>query len=53
MFTKAIEWGKVKDNTAKKVGLLKGEVERIRYFMRKKIHKLLLKAMNGIDIFPI
>ena len=33
MFTKAIEWGRVKENPAKKVKLLKGEVKRVRFLM--------------------
>lgn len=33
MFSKAIEWGKVKESPAGKVKLLKGAVDRVRYLM--------------------
>lgn len=41
MYSKAIEWGKVKENPAKKVKLLKGEVKRLRFLMPDEIQKLL------------
>lgn len=41
MFTKAIEWGVVKENPAKKVKLFKGEVKRVRYLMADEIQRLL------------
>jgi len=41
MFTKAMEWGKVKDSPSKKVKLLKGEVKRVRYLMPSEIQHLL------------
>ncbi len=41
MYTKAIEWGKVKENPTKKVKLLKGEVKRVRYLMPEEIQNLL------------
>jgi integrase len=41
MFTKAIEWGKLKENPAKKVKLLKGAVNRVRYLMPEEYQLLL------------
>jgi integrase len=41
LFTKAIEWNKMKENPAKKVKLLKGVVSRVRYLMPAEIHTLL------------
>jgi len=44
MFTKALEWGRLKENPAKKVKLLDGEVERVRYLMPDEIKTLLSKC---------
>ena len=41
MYTKAIEWGKAKESPAKKVKLLKGEVNRVRFLMPEEIRALL------------
>jgi integrase len=41
MYTKAIEWGKCKENPAKKVKKLKGEVKRVRFLMPDEVQKLL------------
>ena len=41
LFTKAIEWGKCKENPAKKVKKLKGEVKRVRFLMSAEVHTLL------------
>ena len=41
MFSKAIEWGKCKENPAKKVKKLKGEVKRVRFLMPDEIQKLI------------
>jgi integrase len=37
LYVKAIEWGKAKENPAKKVKLLKGEVKRVRYLMPDQV----------------
>jgi integrase len=39
--TKAVEWNKLKENPAKKVKLLKGEVKRTRFLMPDEIQTLL------------
>ena len=41
MYSKAIEWGKLKDSPAKKVKLLKGEVKRVRFLIPEEINTLL------------
>ncbi len=41
MYTKAIEWGKCKENPAKKVKKLKGEVKRVRFLMPDEVQILL------------
>jgi integrase len=41
LFTKAIEWGKCKENPAKKVKKLKGEVKRVRFLMPDEVQMLL------------
>jgi integrase len=41
MYTKAIEWGRCRDNPAKKVKLLKGEVKRLRFLMPGEVQTLL------------
>jgi integrase len=40
MFTKAIEWGKVKENPGKKVKLLRERNRRVRYLEEKEIKRL-------------
>ena len=51
MYSKAIEWGKAKENPAKKVELLKGEVRRVRFLLPAEIHKLLSNCAE--DLRPI
>jgi len=41
MFTKAIEWGKVREDPGKKVTLLKGAVRSVRFLMPVEIQTLL------------
>jgi integrase len=41
MFSMAIEWGKCKENPAKKVKKLKGEVKRVRFLMPDGVQALL------------
>ncbi len=48
IFTKAIEWGKLKDNPAKKVKLLKGEVKRVRFLMPDEIQILLSNCADHL-----
>jgi len=48
MFTKAIEWGKCKENPAKKVKKLKGEVKRVRYLMPGEVQTLLLSCSDHL-----
>ena len=40
-FTKAVEWGKVKENPTKKVKLLKGVTKRVRYLRPPEVQTLL------------
>jgi integrase len=40
MYTKAMEWGRCKENPAQKVKLFKGEVKRVRFLMHEEIQKL-------------
>lgn len=51
MYTKAIEWGKCKENPAKKVKKLKGEVKRVRYLMPDEVQILLSNCKD--DLKPI
>jgi integrase len=46
VFTKAIEWGKCKENPAKKVKRLKGEVKRVRFLMPDEVQKLLPNCVD-------
>jgi integrase len=48
MFSKAIEWEKAKENPAKKVKLLKGEVKRVRFLMPDEIQKLLSNCADHL-----
>jgi len=41
LFTKAIEWGKMMENPAKKVKALKGAISRVRYLMPAEFQLLL------------
>ncbi len=41
MFTKAVEWGKLNDSPAKKLRLLKGEVQRFRFLTGDEIQRLI------------
>ena len=47
-FSKAIEWGKCKENPAKKVKKLKGEVKRVRYLMPGEVQTLLLSCADHL-----
>ncbi len=49
LFTKAVEWGKVKENPAKKVKLLKGEVKRVRYLMPDEVQKLISNCADHLE----
>ena len=46
MYSKAIEWGKCRENSTKKVKLLKGEVKRVRFLMPDEIQTLLSNCKN-------
>jgi integrase len=48
LYSKAIEWGKVKENPTKKVKLLKGEVKRVRFLMPEEIQRLLSKCSTRL-----
>lgn len=48
MFTKAIEWSKVKDSPAKKVKLLEGEIKRVRFLMPDEIQTLLSNCADHL-----
>lgn len=41
VFSKAVEWGKLKENPAKPVKFLKGEVKRVRYLIPGEVQELL------------
>ncbi len=41
LYRKAIEWGKCKENPAKRVKKMKGEVKRVRFLMPDEVQKLL------------
>src|SRR4030043_25970 len=41
LYTKAIEWGKMKENPAKKVKFLKGEVKRVRFLTPEEVQRVL------------
>jgi len=41
LLNKAVEWGRIRENPAKKVKPLKGEVKRVRYLMPDEIQTLL------------
>lgn len=48
MYSKAIEWGKAKENPAKKVKLLKGEIKRVRFLMPDEIQRLLSNCADHL-----
>jgi len=48
MYTKAMEWGKVQESPAKKVKLLKGEVNRVRFLMPEEIRTLLSNCADHL-----
>lgn len=50
-YTKAIDAGKCKENPAKKVKLLKGEVKRVRFLMPKEVQILLSNCPD--DLRPL
>lgn len=49
MFGKAIEWGKMKENPAKKVKLLKGVTKRVRYLLPHELQILLSKCGDSLE----
>jgi integrase len=53
MYSKAIEWGKCKENPTKKVKLLKGEVKRVRFLMPDEIQTLLSKCKDYLKSIVI
>ena len=48
MYSKAVEWGKVKENPVKKVKLLKGEVKRVRFLLPDEIQQLLSNCADHL-----
>ena len=48
MYSKAVEWGKIKENPVKKVKLLKGEVRRVRFLMPEEIRILLSNCADHL-----
>lgn len=48
MYTKAIEWGKCKENPTKKVKRLKGEVKRVRFLMPDEAQRLLSNCADHL-----
>ncbi len=48
LYVKAIEWGKAKENPAKRAKLLKGEVKRVRYLMPEEIQTLLSNCIDHL-----
>jgi integrase len=46
MFSKAVEWGKLKENPGRKVKALKGEVNRLRFLYPDEIQKLLSNCQD-------
>jgi len=48
MYSKAIEWSKVKESPAKKVKLLKGEVKRVRFLMPEQVQTLLSNCADHL-----
>ena len=51
MFSKALEWKRIKENPAKSVKRLKGETRRVRYLLPNEIQKLLPNCeglLNGL-----
>lgn len=48
MYTMAIKWGKVEENPAKKVKILKGEVRRVRFLMPDELQRLLSNCADHL-----
>jgi integrase len=48
LYSKAIEWGKCKENPARKVKLLRGEVNRVRYLVPEEVQTLLSNCMDHL-----
>ncbi len=48
MYSKAIEWGKIKESPAKKVKLLKGEVKRVRFLLPGEAKTLLSNCADHL-----
>jgi integrase len=46
MFSKAVEWGKMKENPAKKVKFFKGAVKRVRFLMPDEFQILLSNCVD-------
>jgi len=49
MFTKAVEWGKCNENPAKKVKLLKGAVDRVRFLMPDELQRVLCRCGDRLQ----
>lgn len=47
-FSKAIEWGKCKENPARKVMLFKGETKRLRFLIPEEVQTLLSNCANHL-----
>ncbi len=50
MYSKGMEWGKVKESPAKKVKLLKGETKRLWFLMPDEIQKLFSNCTDQTDL---
>ena len=48
IFSKAVEWGKIKENPSRKVKKLKGEVKRVRFLMPDQVQTLLSNCQERI-----
>lgn len=48
IFSKAFEWGKLKENPSRKVKKLKGEVQRVRFLMPDEVQTLLSNCSDRI-----
>jgi integrase len=48
IFSKAIEWGKIKENPSRKVKKLWGEVKRVRFLMPDQVQTLLSNCQDRI-----
>lgn len=48
LYTKAIEWDKMKESPARKVKLLKGEVKRVRFLTPEEVQRLLSNSPDRL-----